>query len=66
MPRKPVQSFIRWSSQMDLLKPKKKDKKNEQSTSQGSSEIRYDDFKGKTDRNDQKIISNDLLYIAEP
>ncbi len=66
MPRKPVQSFIRWSSQMNLSKPRKKDKKNEQSTSQRSSEIRYADFQGKTDRNDQKIISNDVLYLAEP
>ncbi len=66
MPRKPVQSFIRWSSQMNLSKPKKKDKKNEQSTCQRSSEIRYADFKGEIDRNDQKIISNDVLYLAEP
>lgn len=65
MPRKPVQSFIRWSSQMNLLKPKKKDKKNEQSTSQRGTEVWYDDQQGKTDRNDQKIISNDVLYLAE-
>ena len=66
MPRKPVKSFIRWSGQMNLLKPKKKDKKNEQSTSQRGAEVRYDDQQGKTDRNDKEIITNDIFYIAEP
>jgi len=57
-------SFIEWLQNEEIQKKRKKNV--EQHSSQRSSEIGYDNIQGKTDRNDQKIFSNDVLYIAEP
>lgn len=56
--------FIDWLNE-EAIKRKRK-KNGEQHGNQGSGKVGDDDHQGKVDRNDQKIISNDVLYIAEP
>jgi hypothetical protein len=57
-------SFIEWLQSEEIQKKRKKNV--EQHSNQGSAEIRNDDQQGEINRNDKKIISNDVLYIAEP
>jgi len=47
-------------------KKNNKDKKNEQSASQGSAEVGNVDQQGQADGSNQKIISNDVHYFTEP
>lgn len=55
-------SFMEW-----LYESKKKRLKNDsKSNNQGSSEVGHINQQGQADRNDQEIISNDFLYLAEP
>ncbi len=56
-------SFIEWLYES---KSKKRIKNDPKSNRQGSSEVGLFSVQGETDRNDQKIISNDVLYLAEP
>lgn len=57
-------SLVEWLRTKEIQKKRKKNV--EQHSNQGSAEIRYDDQQGEINRNDKKIISNDVLYIAEP
>jgi hypothetical protein len=57
-------SFIVWLQEEALKKKRKKN--GEQHDNQGSGKVGNVDHQGQIDRNDQKIISNDVLYIAEP
>jgi hypothetical protein len=57
-------SLINWLTEKAIKKKRKKN--GEQYDNQGSGKIGNVDHQGKVDRNDQKIISNDVLYIAEP
>lgn len=59
-------SFLDWSNEMVIRKPKKKKGKNEQSTGQGSSEVGHQHQQGKADRGHQEIASNNVHYIPEP
>lgn len=56
--------FIDWLDEEALRKKRKKN--GEQHDNQGSGKVGNVDHQGQVDRNDQKIISNDVLYIAEP
>ncbi len=55
--------FVEWIRQTSKKKVIKNDPK---SNNQRSTKVGNIDFKGETDRYDQKIISNDVLYLAEP
>jgi len=59
-----MDSFIVWLHEEALKKKRKKN--GEQHDNQGSGKVGNVDHQGQIDRNDQKIISNDVLYIAEP
>ena len=59
-----MDSFIVWLQEEALKKKRKKN--GEQHDNQGSGKVGNVDHQGQIDRNDQKIISNDVLYIAEP
>jgi hypothetical protein len=59
-----MDSFIVWLHEEALKKKRKKN--GEQHDNQGSGKVGNVDHQGQVDRNDQKIISNDVLYIAEP
>jgi hypothetical protein len=64
--QKPILSFREWINDKTFTKKNRKDKKNEQSASQGSAEIGYVNQQRQADRSDQKIISNDVHYFTEP
>lgn len=64
--QKPILGFREWANDKTFIKKNKKDKKNEQSASQGSAEIGHVDQQGQADRGNQKIISNDVCYFTEP
>jgi len=59
-----MDSFIVWLQEEAIKKKRKKN--GEQHGNQGSGKVGNVDHQGQIDRNDQKIISNDVLYIAEP
>ena len=59
-----MESFIDWLHEEALKKKRKKN--GEQHDNQGRGKVGNVDHQGQIDRNDQKIISNDVLYIAEP
>ncbi len=64
--QKPMLGFREWTSNKTSIKKNKKDKKNEQSASQGSAEVRNVHQQGQADGSNQKIISNDVHYFSEP
>lgn len=64
--QKPILGFREWANEKTFTKKNRKDKKNEQSASQGSAEIGYVNQQRQADRSDQKIISNDVCYFTEP
>ena len=64
--QKPILSFREWANDKTFIKKNKKDKKNEQSASQGSAEVGHVDQQGQADGGNQKIISNDVHYFTEP
>ena len=47
-------------------KKKEKEKKNVQSTDQGSTEVRYVYQQGKVDRNPEAIEHQGIYYLPEP
>jgi hypothetical protein len=47
-------------------KKKEKEKKNVQSTDQGSAEVRYVYQQGKVDRNPEAIEHQGIYYLPEP
>lgn len=59
-------SFLEWSNEKTFSKWKKKGKKNEQSASQGSTEVGNVNQQGQTDRNDQEVQSTVVYYFPEP
>ena len=64
--QKPILGFREWANDKTFIKKNKKDKKNEQSTSQGSAEVGHVDQQRQADGGNQKIISNDVCYFTEP
>ena len=64
--QKPILSFREWANDKTFINKNKKDKKNEQSDSQGSAEVGHVDQQGQADGSNQKIISNDVHYFTEP
>ena len=63
---KPILSFREWANERIFIKKNKKDKKNEQSASQGSAEVGHVHQQRQADGSNQKIISNDVCYFTEP
>jgi hypothetical protein len=66
IPQKPELSFREWAKDKTFTKKNKKDKKNEQSASQGSAEVGHVDQQRQAAGSNQKIISSDVCYFAEP
>jgi hypothetical protein len=65
--QKSILSFQEWANDKTFTKKKNnKDKKNEQSASQGSAEVGHVYQQGQADGSNQKIISNDVCYFTEP
>lgn len=64
--QKPILGFREWANEKTFIKKNKKDKKNEQSASQGSAEVGHVHQQGQADGSNQKIISNDVYYFTEP
>ena len=64
--QKPILGFREWANDKTFTKKNKKDKKNEQSDSQGSAEVGNVHQQGQADGGNQKIISNDVCYFTEP
>ena len=64
--QKPILSFREWANDKTFIKKNKKDKKNEQSASQGSAEVGHVDQQRQADGGNQKIIPNDVHYFTEP
>jgi hypothetical protein len=56
--------FMKWV-EYDRKK-KEKEKKNVQSTDQGSAEVRYVYQQGKVDRNPEAIEHQGIYYLPEP
>jgi hypothetical protein len=56
-------SFKEW---LLTQEKKKKDKKNERSTSQSNREIGNENKQGQTDRSDQEIESKGVFVFTEP
>lgn len=66
IPQKLILSFREWANDKTLIKKNKRGKKNEQSASQGSTEVGHVDQQGQADGSNQKIISNNVCYFTEP
>jgi phage-related protein len=66
IPQKTILSFREWANERIFIKKNKKDKKNEQSASQGSAEVGHVYQQRQADGGNQKIISNDVCYFTEP
>jgi hypothetical protein len=64
--QKPIFGFREWANNKNSIKKNKKDKKNEQSASQGNAEVGNVHQQGQADGGNQKIISNDVCYFTEP
>jgi hypothetical protein len=64
--QKPILGFREWANGKTFTKKNKKDKKNEQSASQGSAEVGNVHQQGQADGSNQKIISSDVYYFTEP
>lgn len=63
--QKPILGFREWTNNKTSIKKNKKDKKNEQSASQGSAEVGNVHQQGQANGSNQKIISNDVHYFSE-